>query len=183
MKNIYQPFFNDFREFEIECILNDKEGNPICFLRRENFAFTQPHLGYYQKKTNQHIHNIALLKSITNHLLKATNHLKKSIDLNTYFLCDHILLSNLLPGKESENFPGREFEEPIEPDMNPETQFPDQDIDYPKQDEILDDEPMREIKEPNEKEFDSPEILPNEEENFPGVFPKNNQNNHSLILK
>jgi hypothetical protein len=68
--------------------------------------------------------------------------------------------------------PQREYEEPNEPDMNPEKHFPDKEIDYPRQDEILDDEPLREIKEPSEKEFDDDQHLPNEEETFPGVFPK-----------
>jgi hypothetical protein len=47
---------------------------------------------------------------------------------------------------------------PDKPDMDPEKDFPGEGIDYPEEDEILDDDPLRDIKEPVEEEFEDDDI-------------------------
>jgi hypothetical protein len=162
----------DYQVFEIECILKDKEGNPICFLRKDNITITYKNLVLFQKKSRNQWLCVSSSQTQSYGGYQFKKRLKNKIKIKNMIIEDRPYFKHLLQTEENHPIPQREYEDPTEPDMNPEKQFPDKDIDYPRQDEILDDEPLREITEPSEKEFDSPQQLPNEEETFPGVFPK-----------
>jgi hypothetical protein len=170
MKNWSNNIFRDLNHFEIECICKDNEGNPICFKRKEKSFISFIFHPYYTTKRKNSSFKVSGISQVQS---KPSNkrYIIQNFPLNIYPFCETSLCENLFPDEDSA--PLREYQEPNEPNSNPEEYFPDKEIDYPKQDEILDDEPLREIKEPSEKEFESPQEFPGEEENFPGVFPKN----------
>lgn len=155
------------KKVDFYCVMRDKYGNPICFMKKEN---TQPNFQNdraLDRKLKAEFLSLQIARS--NRYFLRNNNSEQSPQLapreqNQKFfeqlMSDDIW--DLSPKEDHAAFLNHHIEGnmggPDKPDMDPVKDFPGEDINYPEEDEILDDEPLRDIEEPVEEEFEDDDI-------------------------
>jgi hypothetical protein len=94
---------------------------------------------------------------------------------NNFVRLQKVLPNSIMPYQDPDNNEGTtpsEFEELEDGnDINPKEGVPDEGVNYPDEDEILNDDPFTEIDEPTKREFDEEQQFPGEGEETPYTTP------------
>ncbi len=165
-----------------DCVMRDKNGIPICFMKRENIKPNFQNNKAVDRKLKEEFLNLQLARSnryakgesssSRGQILTLKEQNQKYFELEEYDFEDIAFSDQNFSdeNKDGSKQPPPEFEESDKNDMDPTKDFPDEEVDYPEQDEILDDIPLREIEEPVDPGIDTDDI-PTETQ-VPGIDPR-----------
>jgi hypothetical protein len=153
-------------KMDFDCVMRDRFGNPICFMKRENARPNFQNDRALDRELKAEFMNVQIARS--NLYFRERADFESDPEFSPWEqnqqYYEQLLTDDTSDIFEKENASNSEIQNedgkggPDKSNSDPTQDFPGEDIDYPEEDEILDDDPLRNIEEPAEEELDNDEI-------------------------